>query len=163
MAHKISRLYDGAINTALGEILRREREARDINRVQLAHRLWSDLPDGGSPQTLANWEYGIRAMSVERLVEFCEALGLHASDVLTEAIERAPIVRMSFNVDLRAISEDERRVLKRLREWAQGKLSRHSDAIVRLDPNQVEDFAMLLGMDKAKFIGYLKEFKPASY
>lgn len=104
---------------ALGDELRRLRTGRGWTRKQLrAH-----LPDEVSLQTLATYEQGIRAVSVDRLTQLCEALGTRPAALLA-AVDRlvydsADIV----TVDLRALAATTRPSLSTARQWASARLA----------------------------------------
>lgn len=64
------------IARALGEELRRAREARGWSRPDLTRR----LPSGIGEQTLLTYEHGSRHCTFVRLVEICRILGVSTLD-----------------------------------------------------------------------------------
>lgn len=75
---------DDRITRQLGRRLRARREARGWTRPDLAAR----LPSRPTEHTLLTYEHGTRRMTVERLIELCDALGEDAGDLLYEITGR---------------------------------------------------------------------------
>jgi transcriptional regulator with XRE-family HTH domain len=151
---------DRAIARALGEEIRRSREAQGLNRAQLAERMSTDI----STQALANYEYGNRPVSVVRLVEICDALSVSATDLLGLALQRAEIHPYSghIQVDLHAVSADKQAELKSLRTWARNRLEHDVDGtgVARLSQAVIGELAIFIGMDRSEFIQLLVKFTP---
>ena len=80
-------LTERAISRALGEELRRTREACGWSRAQLVGM----LPSGIGDRTLLSYEHGTRHLTVLRLIELCSALGVAADAVVAHALQRARI------------------------------------------------------------------------
>lgn len=73
---------------ALGVELKARREQLGMSRVAMCDQLRShglNIVD----RTLVSYEQGTRAVSVERLLQLCSALGASPTAVLTAALERA--------------------------------------------------------------------------
>lgn len=149
-----------AIARALGEEIRRSREAQGFNRAQLAERMSTEI----SAQALANYEYGIRQFSVVRLVEICDALNVPATDLLGLALQRAEIHPYTghIQVDLHAVSAGKQAELKSLRKWARNRLEQDLDGtgVARLSQAVIGELALFVGMDRPQFVQLLLQFTP---
>jgi transcriptional regulator with XRE-family HTH domain len=149
-----------AIARALGEEIRRSREAQGLNRAQLAERMPTDI----SAQALANYEYGIRQFSVVRLVEICDALDVPATDLLGLALQRAEIHPYTghIQVDLRAVADDKHKELRPLRKWARNRLAQDLEGtgVARLSQAVIGELAIFMGMDRSEFVQQLLRFTP---
>ncbi|GAB3429801.1 helix-turn-helix domain-containing protein [Actinophytocola sediminis] len=73
-----------AVARAAGIEVRLARGAAGLSRPQLIERLRRRVP----VNTLAGWETGVRAISIDRLVDVCDALSIDAGDLLTRARRR---------------------------------------------------------------------------
>ena len=62
----------------LGEIIRAEREKRDISQQQIADAL------GCTNAAVSNWETGRRAMYAETLRRYCQYLGITMQSVFDQ-------------------------------------------------------------------------------
>lgn len=62
----------------LGEIIRAEREKRDISQQQIADAL------GCTNAAVSNWETGRRAMYAETLRRYCQHLGITMQSVFDQ-------------------------------------------------------------------------------
>jgi transcriptional regulator with XRE-family HTH domain len=149
-----------AIARALGEEIRRSREAQGLNRSQLVERMSTDI----SAQALANYEYGIRPCSVVRLVEICDALNVPATDLLALALQRAEIHPYTghIQVDLHAVAADKHTELKPLRKWARNRLEHDFEGtgVARLSHAVIGELALFIGMDRSDFVQLLLKFTP---
>lgn len=76
-----------AISRAVGEELRRTREAKGWSRQQLVSR----LPSGIRERTVLSYEHGTRQLNVVRLVELCDALTVAPPTLLNQALQRAQL------------------------------------------------------------------------
>ncbi len=95
-----------AIAVALGGELRRAREAMGLSRAQFV----ALLPSGIGERTLLAYEHGLRQVTVARLAELCDVLGVTPSTLLTEALQKARIhlANLVLRVDLQALIKDSR-------------------------------------------------------
>jgi transcriptional regulator with XRE-family HTH domain len=73
---------DRYVSRALGEELRRRREALGWSRA----RLVACLPSGIKDRTLMSYEDGTRNLTVVRLLEVCQGLGVPAPLLLNRAL-----------------------------------------------------------------------------
>lgn len=78
------------IDRAIGDELRAARNSAGWSRPQLVKRVRTKMP----VNTYGCYEQGIRACSIARLVELCDALGTTAPDLLNRALAR--ITRLTF-------------------------------------------------------------------
>ncbi|MFL6118040.1 multiprotein-bridging factor 1 family protein [Actinophytocola sp.] len=147
-----------AISRAIGEELRRAREAEGWSRAEFITR----LPSGIGERTLLAYEHGIRVLTVLRLLELCGALGVVATVLLTMALQRARIFLTNLNlyVDLRALLRDESRKFRPLAQWAKNRLNRCPDGIAELAPTSVGELADFIGCTHEELACYLAKFIP---
>jgi transcriptional regulator with XRE-family HTH domain len=105
---------------ALGNELRKVRKDRGWTRQQLLPQ----LPFKISSQTLATWELATRHITVGRLLELTEALGVHLFDVLTPAL--AALTDGSaeaITLDLDQVARTRAALLQPLSRWARERLA----------------------------------------
>lgn len=153
------RAGDGAIARALGQEIRRAREARGWTRAEVVEQ----LPSGIGERTLLSYEHGTRALSVIRFVEICRVLGSAAAELLDRALEKArDLHAFSLRVDLRAVLRDRRAEFAAIRTWAGNRLGDSADpnaaTEVRLAPATVREMAAALGFSHTALARYLIEF-----
>jgi transcriptional regulator with XRE-family HTH domain len=148
-----------AVARAIGEELRRARDARGWTRAQVV----ALLPSGIGERTLLSYEHGTRQLSVLRLLELCDALGVTASSVLNLALQRARLLleNLALQVDLHALLNDQRPQEPPLAQWASNKLCRHPDGIVELVPAAVLELADVMGCDQSELAARLSRFAPS--
>lgn len=151
-------LSDKVFSRALGEELRREREALGWSRVHTV----GQLPSGIGDRTLLSYEHGTRHLTALRLVELCYALRVDAPTVLRRALQRAHIhiEHMQLKVDLRALLKDESPTYRPLVQWAKNKLNEHPDGIAEITPEVVKNLALFMGCTNAQLANYLARFLP---
>jgi transcriptional regulator with XRE-family HTH domain len=152
--------YDPIIR-AIGEELRRVRDQRGLTRGEVVAR----MSPGVSVQALANYEYGIRPVSVPRLVAICAALEVSAPDLLGLALQRAELNRRGgVRVDLRAVVKDRRPELRPLRRWARNRLAEEPDGpgVAHIDRGIIGEMAAFLGFTRAELVRHLVTFTPGS-
>lgn len=149
---------DAALAKALGEELRRVREAAGWSRAQLVAR----LPSGIGERTLLSYEHGTRQVSVSRLVEICEGLGVSAPRLLSYALQRARTQLMSLplQIDLYQLMEDESPKFRSMSQWARNRLKETPSGIAELAPSVVRELATLLGYLCDDLTAYLSGFTP---
>src|SRR6266496_944195 len=149
-----------AVMKAVGEELRRAREAKGWSRAQFV----ALLPSGIGERTLLAYEHGLRVLTVLRLLELCDVLGLVATDVLTLALQRAQLylANVNLHVDLRALLNDESVKFKPLRPWARNRLNRCPDGLAELAPTAVSELADFIGCTHDALARYLTGFIPES-
>jgi transcriptional regulator with XRE-family HTH domain len=147
-----------AVARAIGEELRRARDARGWTRAQVV----ALLPSGIGERTLLSYEHGTRQLSVLRLLELCDALGVTASSVLSLALQRARLLleNLALQIDLHAVLNDQRPQDPPLAQWASNKLGRHPDGIVELVPAAVLELADFMGYDQSDLAARLSRFAP---
>lgn len=148
------RLRDFA--SALGEELRQARQQRGWSRKQLLAHLSTDI----SIQTVATYESGTRQCSVVRLVELCEAMGIHAHDLLARVLERTEFESSGhLVVDLDRVADDQQSDLTPLHRWAGQRLAhagRNQPHSVALDLTALEYMAELCGITTVDLINRLR-------
>src|SRR4051794_3232929 len=94
-----------AISRAIGVEIRSAREARSLSRQQLASLLPYDI----SVRTLLSYEHGLRNLSVVRLIEIGQVLGVDARIILARSLQRAQLdpMKLALVVDLNKMIKDE--------------------------------------------------------
>lgn len=105
---------------ALGEELRRVREARGWSRAQFVKGLPSQIGD----RTLLSYEHGSRQMTVLRLLELSQGLGVPASPIAAQVMQRARLYlqNLVLRVDLRQLLQDINMHYGPLASWARNRL-----------------------------------------
>jgi transcriptional regulator with XRE-family HTH domain len=149
---------DRALAQILGQELRRARESKGFTRAELV----AQLPSGIGDRTLLSYEHGTRTLSVARFIEICRALGVAATEILHNALEKARDLRaFSIKVDLEAILRDERTEFEPIRQWARNRLDGDDpSALVLLPPAAVRELAAVFGVTHVTLATYLIEFTP---
>jgi hypothetical protein len=144
---------DKVISRALGEELRRTREACGWSRMQLVSR----LPSGIGDRTLLSYEHGARHLTLLRLIEICRAMGVDSAMLRSRALQRARIhmETMNFQVDLRELLRDcnTNSKFRPMIQWARNTLNEDPEGIVEVqpaaalgtdDPQEVDEVAAAL-------------------
>jgi hypothetical protein len=139
-----------AIGRALGDELRRTREAHGWSRAHFVKRLPSRIGD----RTLLAYEHGLRQLTVLRLIELSEGLQVSASVILGQALQRARISVQ--NLVLRVDNNTYRPIFP----WARNRLNETPEGIVELTPAAVRELAAFLGRTHAELATYLAQFTP---
>jgi transcriptional regulator with XRE-family HTH domain len=142
----------------LGDELRRTRMQRGWSRKDLLNHLESRI----SIQTVATYEAGSRQCSVARLVELCQAMGVHAHELLARVHQRAEIDTPGrLMLDLTQVVQDRQAELVPLRRWAEERLNqtdRDRPPAVPLDLAALESLAQLCGTTTIDLIRRLRQF-----
>jgi transcriptional regulator with XRE-family HTH domain len=140
----------------LGDELRRTRLQRGWSRRDLLGHLQSRI----SIQTIATYEAGSRQCSVARLVELCQAMGVHAHELLARVHQRTEIdMPGRLMLDLHQVAQDQQTALMPLRRWAQERLNqadRDKAAPVPLEVAALESLAQLCDMTTMDLIRRLR-------
>lgn len=154
----LSVLPDKVISRAVGEELRRTREALGWSRGQLVAR----LPSGIGERTLLSYEHGTRHFTVLRLIEISRALGVDAPTLLARGLQRARVYveTMTLHVDLRALLLDNNNVFRPMAQWARNTLNEHPDGIVEVESAVVRNLALFVGCSRQDLANYLARFTP---
>jgi transcriptional regulator with XRE-family HTH domain len=152
---------ESVVSRALGDEIRRLRDAAGMSRASLIERMGSDI----HAQTLATYEAGSRQCTVTRFVEICMALGVAPSDVLGLALQRAEIdlLKNGMRVDLRAIIADNRAEMTLIRKWARKRLAAdpNGSGVVRIGGSAIQELAILSDYaDHEQLIDELLKFSP---
>jgi transcriptional regulator with XRE-family HTH domain len=147
-----------AIARALGDELRRTREAKGWSRAQFVVRLPSKIGD----RTLLAYEHGLRQLTVLRLLELSQGLGVPASAVLDQALQRARIAleNLMLRVDLHRLLRDTNNSYRPMFPWARNRLNEARDGIVELPPAAVKELAAFVGRTHLELAKYLGQFTP---
>jgi transcriptional regulator with XRE-family HTH domain len=148
-----------AIARAVGEELRRARDARGFTREELVAR----LPFRLHAQTLAAYERGTIQCTIRRFVEICRVIGAPAPDVLSWALQRAEVDLqfIGIQIDLPALLKDTKAELAPLRNWASKRLASSGEAgIVRLQLAALQEMAVLFDIDQTELVRELIRFTP---
>jgi transcriptional regulator with XRE-family HTH domain len=146
------------ISRAIGEELRRAREATGWSRLQLVSR----LPSGIGDRTLLSYEHGTRHLTVLRFIEICRALGVAAPMLLNQALQRARIhlQNLVLQIDLRYLLNDRNERFRPMHQWARNKLNDNPDGVVELSPSSVRELATFVGCTYEDLADYLARFLP---
>lgn len=147
-----------AIARALGDELRRAREAGGWSRAQFVARLPSSLGD----RTVLAYEHGLRQLTVLRLVELCQGAGVGATDVLGRALQQARITlaNLTLRVDLRQLMEHKNETFRPMVQWARNKLNKCPDGVAELTPSAVIELADFMGCTHQDLATHLARFLP---
>ena len=149
---------DQVISRALGEELRRTREARGWSRGQLVEQ----LPSGVGERTLMSYEHGTRHLTALRLIEIGHTLKVDAPTLLARALQQARIhVRnLPLEIDLHALLRDGSSTFRPIVQWARNALNEHPDGIAKVEPQVVRNLALLIGCGHDDLADYLARFLP---
>jgi transcriptional regulator with XRE-family HTH domain len=153
-----SEVAEKTISRAVGEELRRTREALGWSRGHLVSR----LPSGIGDRTLLSYEHGTRHLTVLRLVELCRALGVAAPTLLNHALQRARIhlQNLVLLIDLKHLLNDRNEKFRPMHQWARNKLNENPDGVVELPPSSVRELATFVGCSYLELATYLSKFLP---
>ncbi len=147
-----------AVSVAVGEELRRTREAKGLSRAQFVAR----LPSGIGERTLLAYEHGLRHLTIIRLLELCYDLEVVAPTLLNVALQKARIhlANLVLQVDLRALVDDRSVTYRPMVQWAKNKLNKCPDGIAELTPSVVAELAVFMGHEHQDLATYLAKFLP---
>jgi transcriptional regulator with XRE-family HTH domain len=147
-----------AIARALGDVLRRAREAGGWSRAQFVARLPSKIGD----RTLLAYEHGLRQLTVLRLLELSQGLGMGAPDVLARALQEARIAlaNLTLRVDLQALVKHGNEKFRPMVQWARNKLNKCPDGVAELTPSAVVELADFMGCEHHELAAHLARFLP---
>jgi hypothetical protein len=153
-----SEASEKAISRAIGEELRRAREACGWSRGQLVTR----LPSGIGERSLLSYEHGTRHLTALRFIEICRALGVAAPVLLNQALQRARIhlANLVLRIDLRILLNDRGDRFRPMHQWARNKLNEHPDGVVEVPPSSVRELATFVGCGYGELAGWLARFLP---
>lgn len=151
-------LLGKAISRAIGEELRRTREACALSRLQLVER----LPSGIGDRTLLSYEHGTRHLTVLRFIELCQELGIAAPTLLNHALQRARIhlANLVLRIDLRHLLNDRNDKFRPMHQWARNKLNESPDGVAELPPASVRELATFVGCAYEELANYFARFLP---
>jgi transcriptional regulator with XRE-family HTH domain len=154
----VSVLSDKVISRAIGEELRRAREAHGWSRLQLVER----LPSGIGDRTLLSYEHGLRHPTVLRLIEIGHALEVAAPTLLARGLQRARIhvENLPLAVDLNALLHDENTAFRPMVQWARNTLNEHPNGVVEIEAPVVRHLALFVGCAHLDLANYLARFLP---
>lgn len=146
------------ISRAIGDELRRTREANGWSRDYLVTR----LPSGIGARTLLSYEHGTRHLTLLRFIELSTALGVAAGALLNQALQRARIhlENLVLQIDLQQLLKDKNEKFLSMVQWAHNKLIEHPDGIVELPPSSVRELATFIGCPYDELANYLAGFIP---
>lgn len=145
---------------AVGEEVRRVREARGWTRLELVEQLPSQIGE----RTLLAYEHGVRQISTFRLVELCQALECEAPTLLARGLQRARLYleNLPLHVDLNALLRDSRKsgTYRPLSQWTRNTLNEHPSGVVQVESVVVHNLALFLGCTQQNLTNYLARFLP---
>jgi hypothetical protein len=120
------------------------------------------LPSEIGDRTLLSYEHGARQVTVLRLIELSQALGVPVTVLLGEALQRARLhlQNLVLRVDLRQLLQDDNNNYRPLLPWARNRLYRAVDGVVEVSPSGVSELAALLGRTHSELAAYLARFVP---
>lgn len=150
-----------AIARAIGEELRRAREANGWSRRYLVAR----LPSGIGDRTLLSYEHGTRHLTLLRFIELCRALGVAAPALLNQALQRAHIhlQNLVLQIDLCQLLNDRNDQFLPMVQWAHNKLIEYPEGVVELPPSSVRELATFLGCPYHELANYLANYPPEPF
>lgn len=143
---------------AIGQGLRRAREAKGWSRGQLVAR----LPSGIGDRTVLSYEHGTRHLTLLRFLEICGALGVSAPMLLNQALQRARVdlANLVLVVDVRQVVTERDEQFRSMVMWAHNKLVKHPDGVVEVTPSGVVELADFIGCSAVELGTYLARFVP---
>jgi transcriptional regulator with XRE-family HTH domain len=146
------------VSKAVGEELRRAREAQGWSRLQLVEQ----LPSGIGDRTLLAYEHGKRQMLLVRFAELSWALDIDPPTMFARGLQRArvSVENLTLHVDLRALLRDERVTFLPLKQWARNTLNDHPDGVALVEPVVVRNLASFIGCHGRDMADYLARFTP---
>jgi transcriptional regulator with XRE-family HTH domain len=147
-----------AVSRAIGEELRRTREANGWSRAHLTAR----LPSGIGDRTLLSYEHGARHLTLLRFLELCQALDVSGPSLLNQALQRARLYlqNLALQIDLRHLIDDDNDRFRPVIQWARNKLAENPGGVVELPPASIRDMAAFLGWPHQDLTNYLAQFIP---
>jgi len=147
-----------AISRAIGEELRRAREALGWSRAQLVEQ----LPSGIGDRTLLSYEHGTRHLTALRFIEISQALEVPAPTLLNQALQRARIhlENLNLRIDLRFMLNDRSDKFRPMHQWARNKLNEAPDGVAELPPASVRELATFVGCRYEELAGWMARFWP---
>jgi transcriptional regulator with XRE-family HTH domain len=151
-------LVGDAITRAVGEELRRAREARGMSRLQFV----ALLPSGICERSVLAYEHGLRQLTLLRLAELSWALDVDPTTVFARGLQRARILvdHLPLAVDLRALLDDQCPKFRPLAPWARNSLNDHPDGVAEVEPAVVRHLASFIGCDHSELADHLARFIP---
>jgi transcriptional regulator with XRE-family HTH domain len=151
---------DRTIGRAIGEELRRRREARGWSREQLCKR----LPSGIGDRTLLSYELATRQLTAIRLIEICRVLEVDPGVLVSRALQRARIHvdTIVLHINLRYLLTDIETSSKwrPMTQWARNALNACSNGVIAVEPVAVQNLAWFVGCNRYDLANYLARFPP---
>lgn len=151
---------DKIISRAIGEELRRAREACGWSRAQLVARLPSEIGD----RTLLSYEHGTRHLTLIRFIEICRAMGVDSAALHSRALQRARLhlETMNLHIDLWALLRDcnDNTAFRPMIQWARNSLNEHPEGVMEIPPVVVRNLALFVGCPRQDLANYLAQFVP---
>lgn len=146
------------VSAAVGEELRRAREAKGWSRAQFVALLPSKIGE----RSLLAYEHGLRVLTILRLMELCYVLDITVPSLLTQAFQKAGIhlTNLALQVDLRVLINDRSITYRPIVQWAKNKLNKCPDGIAELTPSAVAELATFMGHEHRDLANYLARFYP---
>lgn len=146
------------VSKAVGEELRRAREAQGWSRLQFVEQ----LPSGIGDRTLLSYEHGARQMLLVRFAELSWALDIDPPTMFARGLQRARVrvENLTLHVDLRALLRDRRVTFLPLKQWARNTLNDHPDGVALVEPVVVRNLASFIGCTHRDMADYLARFTP---
>lgn len=143
---------------AVGEELRRVREARGWTRLEVVE----SLPSGIGDRTLLSYEHGVRQMTLSRFAELSWALEVDPPTMFARGLQRARVLvqNLTLEVDLRALLRDERATFQPLKQWARNVLNDHPGGFIQVEPAVVRNLASFIGCGNRELAEHLARFTP---
>lgn len=151
-----------AITKAVGDELRRVREARGWSRAHFVKRLPSRIGD----RTLLAYEHGLRQLTLCRLTELAVSLEVDPATVVARGFQRAQLhlTHLTLHVDLRALLDHDgagRSKFRPMIQWARNTLNENPHGTVEIAPTVVQHLALFAGCSHQELAEYLAQFTPS--
>jgi transcriptional regulator with XRE-family HTH domain len=153
-----NKLTAEVIARGLGEELRHRRQAEGVSRENFVKR----LPSGIGDRTLLAYEHGIRHLSVARLIELSDGLGVEAPVLLGDAMQRARVALLNIplRVDLNQLLCSFNVKFRPLHQWAKNRLGDSDDGVIVVLPPGVRELAASVGLQHQAVADHLAKFIP---
>lgn len=147
-----------AFARAIGDELRRRREALGLSREAFVRKLSSRVSD----RTLHAYEHGLRLLQVVRLVELCEGLKDSPPDVLACALQRAELhlSHLKLRIDLNKVLQDQNLAFRPMHQWARNRLNHTPNGVIAIPPDAIQELAAFVGQTTEDLTRYLCKFTP---
>lgn len=146
------------LSKAVGRLLKHFREQQGLSRTEVCE----SVPTQCSDRTLLAYEHGYRNLTVQRLHEYGQVLGVPGSQILAMAeVECVTLSELAIRVDLRKLASSNRNRVEfpAVQRWARNRLK---DAVTELTltPGALRELAAMADVTHERLAEHLIEFPP---